>query len=60
MAEYGRTSTVTKPSVRRGAPKVKKKAPFGAFQSYRINNISLYFTNGQLSSSTSNSSLSTA
>ena len=49
-----------KPSVRRGASKVKKKAPNGAFQTYRINNNSLYFTNGQLSSSTSNSSLSTA
>lgn len=60
MAEYGRTSTVTKPSGSLETPKVKKKAPFGAFQSYRINNISLYFTNGQLSSSTSNSSLSTA
>ena len=60
MAEYGRTSTVTKPSGSLETPKVKKKAPFGAFQSYRINNISLYFTSGQLSSSTSNSSLSTA
>ena len=50
-----------KPSGSLETPKVKKRPrTYGAFKTYRINNNSRYFTNGQLSSSTSNSSLSTA
>lgn len=49
-----------KPSRSLETSKVKKKGPVRGLSFYRINNNSLYFTNGQLSSSTSNSSLSTA
>ncbi len=50
-----------KPSRSSETSKVKKKPRnYGALKTYLINNISLYFTNGQLSSSTSNSNLSTA